>query len=87
MHLKAVFDLCSIPKFLFCNSREEKSQIQRGCEYQTFPLFRSLAVWYSDGAVIYVTDGMFCMNGTTSVPKSVFLYTVDKVRQLSKTEV
>ena len=25
-------------------------------------------------------DGMFCMNGTTSVPKSVLRYTVDKVR-------
>ena len=25
---------------------------------------------------IYVTDGMFCMNGTTSVPKSVLRYTL-----------
>ena len=36
---------------------------------------------------IYVTDGMFCMNGTTNVPKSVLRYTVDKVRQVSDTEV
>ena len=36
---------------------------------------------------INVTDGMFCMNGTTSVPKSVLRYTEDKVRQGSETEV
>ena len=29
---------------------------------------------------IYVTDGMFARNGTTSVPKSVLRYVVDKVR-------
>ena len=28
---------------------------------------------------IYVTDGMFIMNRTTSVPKSVLCYSVDKV--------
>ena len=36
---------------------------------------------------INVTDGMFCMNGTTSVPKSVLRYSVDKVRQESESEV
>ena len=36
---------------------------------------------------IRVTDGMFCMKGTTSVPKSVLRYTVDKVRQVFETEV
>ena len=36
---------------------------------------------------ISVTDGMFCMNGTTSVPKSVLRYSVDKVRKGSETEV
>ena len=30
--------------------------------------------------VIYVTDGMFCKNGTISVPNSVLRYVVDKVR-------
>ena len=35
---------------------------------------------------IYVTDGLgFLTNGTTSVPKSVLRYTVDKVKQLSET--
>ena len=38
-------------------------------------------------STIYVTDGMFCMYGTTSVPKSVLHFTVDKVRQGSETEV
>ena len=38
-------------------------------------------------STIYVTDGMFRMNGTTSVPKSVLHFTRDKVRQGSKTEV
>ena len=37
--------------------------------------------------IINVTDGMFCMNGTTSVPMSVLRYTVDKVRQVSGSEV
>ena len=36
---------------------------------------------------INVPDGMFCMNGTTSVPKSVLRYSVDKVRQESESEV
>ena len=36
---------------------------------------------------MYVTDGMFSVNGTTSVPKSVLRYTVDKVRQVFETEV
>ena len=36
---------------------------------------------------MYATDGMFCMNGTTSVPKSVLRYIVDKVRQGSEFEV
>ena len=36
---------------------------------------------------INVTEGMFCMNGTTSVPKSVLRYSVDKVRQESESEV
>ena len=36
---------------------------------------------------LYVTDGMLVMNGTTSVPKSILRYTVDKVRQGSETEV
>ena len=31
--------------------------------------------------------GCFGVNGTTSVPKSVFRYTVDKVRQVSESEV
>ena len=39
------------------------------------------------GLVIYVTDGMFYMNRTTGVPKSVLHYTVDKVRQVFETEV
>ena len=30
---------------------------------------------------------MLVMNGTTSVPKSVLRYTMDKVRQESETEV
>ena len=37
--------------------------------------------------MIYVTNGMFCMNLTTSVPKSVLRYSVDKVRQGSESEV
>ena len=36
---------------------------------------------------IYVTDGMFCMKGITSVPKSVLRYSMDKVRQGSETKV
>ena len=31
-------------------------------------------------AYVYVMDGMFCMNATTRVLKSVLRYTVDKVR-------
>ena len=32
-------------------------------------------------------DGMFSMNGTTSMPKSVLRYTIDKVKQGFETEV
>ena len=36
---------------------------------------------------MHVTEGMFCMNETTSMPKSILRYTVDKVRQVSGIEV
>ena len=36
---------------------------------------------------MYVTDGMFGVNRTTSVPKSVLRYSLDKVRQESESEV
>ena len=34
-------------------------------------------------STINVTDGMFVMNGTTSVPKSILCLVLDKVRQVS----
>ena len=33
-------------------------------------------------STINVTDGMFVMNGTTSVPKSILCLVLDKVRQV-----
>ena len=38
-------------------------------------------------SAIYVTDGKVCMNGTSSMPKSVLRYSVDKVKQESESEV
>ena len=34
-----------------------------------------------------VTDGMFCLNGTTSAPKSVLHYVVDKVKHKQAEQV
>ena len=52
----------------------QKCRINCGSGYRTHSGYSDTQVIFISKMHIHVTDGMFCMNGTTSVPKSVLRY-------------